>query len=486
MGSSRSFSDAYLPRKSDGSVNKAALLPQALPSAGLATVADLVRTAWAVYEFAWPLVNLVKRAEHARDIGGPVLKGGLPVAYNGCAMLTDYITPRPKGVAAPNQDVAYGGGVLDLDREPIVFQVPDFDTRFWSYAFYDSRTDECLMDGHGIGRQNGTAPGCYMVVGPGWPGGALPAGIAGVVRSATNTVFGIARVYFDGTPEDHDAIQPLLRGIDFYPLSEFTGVPRTSIDWNLLPQSNAPWDVFGFRQEAMFVKPIQFFEALRVVLATVPERAIDSHNYEYCRWILDGPYFPGRYAIILRAFQDADRELIDPLMEWKNNGVNAGNGWNTSVNSGEWGNHFHHRTATAKSNIFESRPSGARYYYRDFDANNQQLFGGDLYEIKFPAGQLPPVHGFWSLTLYDDYHFFYPNILNRYSLGTKNLGANSQPKLQLNPDGSLSLFAGAHPGNKPQSNWLPAPPNEHFCLMLRAFWPDANIGQWQPPQVTRI
>jgi len=35
-------------------------------------------------------------------------------------------------------------------------------------------------------------------------------------------------------------------------------------------------------------------------------------------------------------------------------------------------------------------------------------------------GQIPPVFGFWSLTLYNAEHFFHPNTLNRYSLGTKN------------------------------------------------------------------
>ena len=28
--------------------------------------------------------------------------------------------------------------------------------------------------------------------------------------------------------------------------------------------------------------------------------------------------------------------------------------------------------------------------------------------------------GFWSLTLYNDEKFFFPNALNRFSLGTKN------------------------------------------------------------------
>ena len=33
--------------------------------------------------------------------------------------------------------------------------------------------------------------------------------------------------------------------------------------------------------------------------------------------------------------------------------------------------------------------------------------------------KLPPVRGFWSLTLYNEHHFFHPNELDRYSFGTK-------------------------------------------------------------------
>ena len=32
---------------------------------------------------------------------------------------------------------------------------------------------------------------------------------------------------------------------------------------------------------------------------------------------------------------------------------------------------------------------------------------------------LPPVRDFWSLTLYNEHHFFHPDELDRYSFGTK-------------------------------------------------------------------
>ena len=75
-----------------------------------------------------------------------------------------------------------------------------------------------------------------------------------------------------------------------------------------------------------------------------------------------------------------------------------------------------------------------------------------MYVITFPEGQLPPVKGFWSLTLYNEYHIFSPNDLNRYSHGTKN------KTLKYNDDGSLTLYTGSDPpGEDKISNWLPAP-----------------------------
>jgi Protein of unknown function (DUF1214) len=85
-------------------------------------------------------------------------------------------------------------------------------------------------------------------------------------------------------------------------------------------------------------------------------------------------------------------------------------------------------------------------------SQGNQLNGDDTYAIIFAKGEVPPVKGFWSLTLYDAEHFFHPNPLNRYSLGTKN------KTLKYNTDGSLTLYAGAKsPGADKESNWLPAP-----------------------------
>jgi hypothetical protein len=97
--------------------------------------------------------------------------------------------------------------------------------------------------------------------------------------------------------------------------------------------------------------------------------------------------------------------------------------------------------------------------YTENDSQGKQPNGKSTYAITFANGQVSPVKGFWSVTLYNEEHFFNPNALGRYSLDTKN------KTLKYNTDGSLTLYAGAKsPGKDVESNWLPVPSGPFFAL----------------------
>jgi hypothetical protein len=104
--------------------------------------------------------------------------------------------------------------------------------------------------------------------------------------------------------------------------------------------------------------------------------------------------------------------------------------------------------------------------------------------VTFAKDQTPPVRGFWSLTLYNEHHFFVPNEIKRYSLGTKNKA------LKSNPDGSLTIYVQADAPIDPlqRANWLPAPKGDDFSLFMRSYWPKVEItdGSWTPPAVRRV
>src|SRR5262249_22451495 len=137
-------------------------------------------------------------------------------------------------VTCPNQDTVYGAGYQRLDSKPVVVQVPDFGDRFWTYQICDARTDAfCAM-----GKQHGTKPGFYLLVGPNWKG-TPPAGITAVYRSSTDLGVIFPRLFQDDTAQDKAAVQPLLSQMLVYPLSEFDGKIKTK-DWTKSPTFPTP------------------------------------------------------------------------------------------------------------------------------------------------------------------------------------------------------------------------------------------------------
>ncbi len=429
------------------------------------------------YVWGWPLVNLINRRHAITQAPEPGrLNGVLPAAPLGqVAMLSDYVDAGQTFVTCPNQDVVYGLGFFALDEEPVIAQVPDFGDRFWLYSLYDARTDQFAE----LGKPYRTPAGFYLLVGPNWRG-EVPRGLSGVIRSSTSLANAIPRVFMEDTSEDRRAIQPLINQIVFYPLKSFDGTVKTKA-WSQAPALPGPAPRAG--GETQWVVPETFFDELGAVLETVPPLPGEEALYGQFRALLDAAArSPAIKKLVTDTAVEAERTLMRPFFEWRHNGRPTGNGWNRSANNARWGVDYFDRAGTAKSNMFENTPGETQYFYTDADSAGGGLDGSRSYEVVFAPGEEPPVDGFWSLTLYNEHHFFHPNGLGRYSLGTKNKG------LKRNSDGSLTLHAGARsPGASREANWLPAPEG-HFSLYIRAYWGRARIldGSWQPPMVRRV
>lgn len=431
------------------------------------------------YLWGWPLVNMHNRLSIMEKLPGPGLVGGIiPAAPPGsAAMLHDYVTPEERVVACPNQDVVYGLGVIDGRRGPSVVQVPDFGGRFWVYQGVDQRTDSFIQ----LGAMYGTKPGLYLLAPQSWDG-AVPAGITGVFRFDTRISVCIPRVFMDDTDADRAAIQDVINQVMIYPLDEYTGEPRAT-DWSAAPAFPAGDATSGDR-ETQWVDPGAFFAQLPEVMAEVPARPGEEALYEWLGSVLRAAEGDAGVADLLRAAAaDADATLVAGLFEFRNIGLPLPAHWSTQRNGARFGTDYLSRTAMGKANIFVNKPEETTYFYQDLDEQGERLNGSRSYSVTFPPGALPPVQGFWSLTLYNEHHFFHPNELNRYSLGTKS------KDLHHAPDGSLTLTASAHPPGDDdlRTNWLPAPAGP-FSLYLRAYWPGPQIldGTWTPPPVTRF
>lgn len=429
-----------------------------------------------VYFWAWPMVNIYNRRVNFQSLPGPGRLGGvLPAAPpNQLSMLTDYVAPSEREVACPNQDVVYGGGPLALDIEPVVLQVPDFGTRFWVYQVVDTRTDSFAE----LGSMYATPPGFYLLVGPDWKG-EPPEKINRVFRSTTFSGYAIPRVFLDDTEEDRQAVQALLSQIDMYPLSQFDGRMKTR-DWSSTPDFPAP-PPQPDGSEAPKVDPATFWDELATVLADTTPLPGEQAQYAKALALVDAAARdPALKATITDEAVRTERELIAPLLEFRNFGIPLPGNWTTIRNGARFGTDYFSRTAVAKSNIYVNKPNEATYFYQDLDANGSRLDGSQRYTVTFAKGE-PPVKGFWSLTLYDAQHFFFPNPVDRFSLGTKN------QDLVRGADGSLTLYVQPDPPSDPalQGNWLPSPRGAPFSLYVRTYWPDAAIlgGAWSPPAV---
>lgn len=428
------------------------------------------------YFWAWPMVNMYNRRLHFAQVKEVARSGPLMQApINQLAMLTDYVAPEERSIACPNQDVVYGIGSLALDFSPVVIQVPDFGDRFWVYQIVDLRTDSFVQ----LGKMYNTTPGFYLLVAPDWQGD-VPKGITKVFRSPTNTGLAAPRIFMDDTDEDRHAIQSALTGIVMYPLADYDGAMKNK-DWTHLPEEPPPPPS---EEESRWVFPDKFVDELPLVLADAPPLPGEEARYAQVLAVLAAAKAnPKLKQAMTDGAKDADEKLVAPLFQFRNYGQQLPHHWSTISNESAFGTDYFTRTAVAKSNIMVNSPNETKYFYQDLDADGARLNSANRYAVTFAKDATPPVNGFWSLSIYNEHHFFIANPINRFSVGTKN------KDLKLAADGSLTIHVQAEAPSDPdqRANWLPAPKGD-FSLYVRSYWPKAAIteGSWTPPPVLKV
>jgi hypothetical protein len=161
------------------------------------------------------------------------------------------------------------------------------------------------------------------------------------------------------------------------------------MDWSKLPHFPAPKRTG--KGETEWVKPETFFDELPAVMKSVPPLPGEQALYEMIHSVLDAA---AKDAKVKKTLTEtaiaAEREMIDPFLQWRYNGRPAGNGWNSPINNAEWGTDYVNRTGTAKSNMFDNLPTETKYIYTD-DSQGKQLSGQNSYSITFPKGQRLPL-----------------------------------------------------------------------------------------------
>jgi hypothetical protein len=392
-------------------------------------------------------------------------------------------TPADTAVITPNSDTPYSICWMDLRAEPMVVSVPAVEKdRYYAVQLIDGNT---YNYGYIGSRATGSEAGDYLIVGPDWKG-EKPEGIKEVFTSTTPFALTLIRTQLFSA-DDMPGVEKVQAGYKAQPLSTFLKqpAPPAAPKIDFLPATTA-----GIKAN--------FYEYLDAALQFVPETPADKEVRAKLATIGIGPGKTFDFkelslehkAAVLLGMKEGDAK-VDKFLS---SGMKNINGWNVGAFFGDaefYQGDWLKRAGAAKGGLYGNDAVEATYPYTRVDAKGETLDSAKHnYTITFPAGELPPVNAFWSVTMYDGKsQLLIKNPINRYLINSPMLSG-----MKKNDDGSLTLYLQKdNPGPDKESNWLPAP-DDTIYLVMRLYWPKteapsilpAGEGSWQPPGVERV
>jgi hypothetical protein len=351
-----------------------------------------------------------------------------PDGPDGMTLRTRLSTASDRGVVAPNNDTLYGSGFYDLGAGDLRIRVPPMDRdRYWSVMLLDAYTSVSYV----CRRLHGSeGVDVRVTLDP-----TVPPASDGrtVMPIATRTVWVLSRVVVEG-PDDVATATEALRSIRV----TGPGHPDTG------GRSGAD-DPLVLLADALARDPAPPWAP-----PAPPDLARD----------LDAAVAAGVSSEVMDQVHARVRRLGHDLRS---------GGWGTRSRGADFGDDVLARAATARFALAAHLPVENRSYIAAL------ADGGRPRQLRFPADGLPPVRGFWSLTMYGPDQYLVANPLDRYSVGDRT------PGLEWEPDGSLVIDIGAEPPAR-TTNWLPAPDGP-CALALRAYEgePEVVAATWFPP-----
>lgn len=428
------------------------------------------------YIYGYPLVTMeltkrvmtnVAKPEGTRAPQGQVIK------------LRAYPDATFRDVTAPNADTLYTTSFFDVGDEPWVLSIPDMKGRYFLLPFLSGWTDVFEVPGT---RTTGTQAQTFLITGPNWSG-TVPAGMS-QLKAPTSIVWLLGRIYCTGTPEDYAAVHALQDQFKLQPLSTYGKdyvPPAGKVDPSIDMKTSV-------RDQVNDLSSVEYFTLLAQLLKRNPPSAADAPALEKFARIglipgqdFDPKFVESRWEAHLPKL--AQSRILLHFMS-RDGDMSRVNGWTYTTKAGVYGTNYLQRALVTYIGLGANRPQDAIYPTSLKPSLLTSYEGTNKYTIRFEKGQLPPVKGFWSLTMYDEDMFFVANPINRYSMSIR-----TNPKFE--DDGSLVIYIqNESPGAGKEANWLPAPKGK-FSLMLRLYWPDESQpsiidGSWVIPPVKSV
>ena len=416
------------------------------------------------YVYLYPLVTMEVSRRQATSVEADQRPGfGPPNAFH---HIRAFPAADFRAVVRPNFDTLYSAAWLDLTGGPVVVRTLDTGDRYYMMPMLDMWTDVFASPGK---RTTGTGTQEFVVVGP---GGAHDASDARpVIHAPTPCVWVVGRTQTNG-PADYAAVNALQDGFTVTASNPTSWAPDPDVDAITEPlrlvEGMGAVDFLTYACHALMLYPphaTDFSVLARIAnLGIVPGRPFDPHAFD---------------AATLRQVEegaDAARDAIAHTFVGR-----RANGWVVSTEGmGVYGNDYLKRAAITRIGLGANPPEDAVYPLLLADADGDPVTGEQCYVIHFDADALPPVHAFWSITMYDAEGFQSANVLDRFAIGDRD-------PLVHNPDGSLDILVQhASPGADRESNWLPAPLGP-LGITMRLYGPKPPVldGRWNPPAVTK-
>ncbi len=439
------------------------------------TEQDALELGTAAYVFGYPLIVMDVTRGMSTAVSKPA---GTKAPLNQFAHVRAFPDDTFTDIASPNADTLYSLAWLDLGKEPLILSVPDTGKRYYLMQMLDAWTNVFAAPGS---RTTGNRAGNFAIVGPHWIG-KIPGGVT-EIRSPTDMVWIVGRTQTNGK-DDYAAVHTIQDQYTLTPLSAW-GTPYTP-PANVRVDPNVDSRTPGVEQVAR-MNATQFFERLNTLMTVAPPAKADAPALARFEAVGIAPgktFDPSAMdAAVTKGLEQSLRagqnriggEAAKPL-------GTIVNGWNVmSAKLGNYGTDYLFRAIAAMVGVGANLPADAVYPHAKVDSTGQPLNGANRYTIRFPAGQLPPVNGFWSLTMYDEKQAFVKNPISRYAIGDRD-------NLQADADGSVTIFIQRDsPEKEKESNWLPAP-SRPFNVFMRLYWPKQEIldGTWKMPPVERV
>lgn len=477
-----------LSRRFVGMVALCAILFPVTGSADGASQESYYDIALKAYIYAYPMVLL--EVTRSQDIYLP-----------DNTLYSQYSFPDAsfKKVVSPNLDTLYSEAWIDLSNGPVTLTLPDMGDykghdRYYLVQLMDAWTDTFADMGT---RTSGNSEQVYTIVGPHWKG-EIPGSNLNIIKSPTNRVWLVVRIFCDNTnPEDIQIVNDLQNRITLTKGQHGKGVTKGlkedhSIACEVVDPALTPPEIVTKMSAQCF------YETFANIMMKNPPHQEDWPMLALLQKIGIYPGTPFDFSGLSNDIQEAlvraaaDAPAVIQGIATMAPGITENNFWQVdTVVNGSYGASYALRAFVALVGLGANLPDDAVY---SRPLQTVQLDGSKNYKIHFAnKEQFPPVadEGFWSITLYDAHNHLVANSISKYAIRSVDAG-----NFVTNDDGSVDIYIQNQPpaptGNQDTdseiqaNNWLPAPTGQ-FVVQLRMYWPLTSVvygtSPWQMPAV---